>query len=88
MLQVIFFPDSLSGSIKKLGNHYSAVKSFCPLLSGSEMDKIFIIKTREMYQIDDKDQIGKVSKFQINRMRGKRMTDRTRKKQQQKFLPL
>ena len=40
-----------------------------------------------MYQIDGKDQIGKVSKFQIDRMRGKQMTDRTRKKQQPKCLP-
>ena len=37
-----------------------------------------------MYQIDGKDQIGKVSKFQVDQMRGKQMTDRTRKKQQPK----
>ena len=66
---------------------YSAVKSFCPLLNGSEVEKVFIIKTREMYQIDDKDQIGKVLKFQVDQMRGKQMTDRTRKKQQPKCLP-
>ena len=41
-----------------------------------------------MYQIDGKDQIGKVSKFQVDQMRGKQMTDRTWKKQQSKCLPL
>ena len=56
-------------------------------MNGSEVEKVFIIKTREMYQIDGKDQIGKVSKFQVDQMRGKQMTDRTRKKQQPKCLP-